>query len=113
MPSRQQHATARRLRRDTTHAERTLWQALRHDALGVRFRRQHPIPPYVADFAAPRARLIVEVDGGQHGGRDDAERDAALRAAGWHVLRFWNNEVLSNTAGVVQRIAEALAQPDD
>jgi very-short-patch-repair endonuclease len=99
VPSRQHHATARRLRVEPTQAERVLWRALRHDALGVRFRRQHPISPYFADFACPSARLVVEVDGGQHGGRDDAVRDAAMRAAGWRVLRFWNIDVLENTEG--------------
>ncbi|PWS37279.1 hypothetical protein DFH01_10535 [Falsiroseomonas bella] len=109
MPSKDEHAKARRLRNAMTDAERKLWQALRFDALGVRFRRQHPVPPYVADFAAPAAMLIVEVDGGQHGGDADAARDAALRGAEWRVLRFWNDEVLGNRDGVIQRIAEALS----
>lgn len=112
MPSRQQHDAARRLRGDPTQAERVLWRALRHDALGVRFRRQHPITPYVADFACVSARLVVEVDGGQHGGDTDAARDAAMIAAGWRVLRFWNNEVMANTDGVVRRIVEALQRDD-
>jgi very-short-patch-repair endonuclease len=113
MPSRQQHNAARRLRGEPTAAERKLWRALRHDALGVRFRRQHPIPPYFADFAAPGARLVVEVDGGQHGGEMDAVRDAAMGAAGWRVLRFWNNEVMANLDGVVARIIEAVEQARD
>ena len=102
--------TARRLRRDSTLAENRLWQALRDDALGVPFRRQHPIPPYVADLAAPSVRLVVEVDGGQHGGPDDAVRDAFMQATGWRVLRFWNNEVLSNMEGVLHVIAEAMRE---
>jgi very-short-patch-repair endonuclease len=69
---------ARRLRRDQTLAEHRLWQALRSDAPGVPFRRQHPVPPYVVDFACVGARLIIEVDGGQHAGDADAARDAAL-----------------------------------
>jgi primosomal protein N' (replication factor Y) len=101
---------ARRLRRDQTLAEHRLWQALRSDALGVAFRRQHPVPPYVVDFACVSARLIVEVDGGQHGADAEAARDAALRAAGWHVMRFWNDEVLTNIEGVLARIAEALRE---
>jgi very-short-patch-repair endonuclease len=96
---------ARRLRRDATRAERVLWRHLRGDALGVTFRRQHPVPPYVADFACLEARLIVEVDGGQHGGARDAIRDSALQAAGWRVLRYWNNDVLTHGEGVVEEIA--------
>jgi very-short-patch-repair endonuclease len=109
MATPQMNRLARRLCRDATAAERVLWQAVRPTALGVGFRRQHPIPPYIADFAAPDARLVVEVDGGQHGEGRDALRDAALAAAGWRVLRFWNDEVLRNTEGVLQRIAEAIA----
>ena len=103
------HDRARRLRRDSTDAERALWHALRRNALGANFRRQHPIPPYVADFACVEARIVVEVDGGQHGGPRDTTRDAAMHAAGWRVLRFWNDEVLHNKAGVLTRIKEALA----
>jgi primosomal protein N' (replication factor Y) len=103
------HDRARRLRRDSTDAERALWHALRRNALGANFRRQHPIPPYIADFACVEARIVVEVDGGQHGGPRDTTRDAAMRAAGWRVLRFWNDEVLRNRAGVLTRIQEALA----
>ena len=73
------------------------------------FRRQHPIPPYITDFAAPSLRLIVEVDGGQHSDGVDAERDAALTQAGWHVLRVWNNDVVGNLDGVVHRIREVIA----
>jgi very-short-patch-repair endonuclease len=102
--------TARRLRRDSTLAEHKLWQALRNDALGVPFRRQHPIPPYIADFAAPSLGLIVEVDGGQHAGDADAERDAALAAAGWRILRLWNNDVVGNLTGVLHRVGEVIAE---
>jgi primosomal protein N' (replication factor Y) len=103
------HTRARRLRRDPTDAERALWHALRRNALGVGFRRQHPIPPYFADFACVEARIVVEVDGGQHAEPRDATRNAAMQAAGWRVLRFWNDEVLRNRAGVLTRIQEALA----
>jgi very-short-patch-repair endonuclease len=99
---------ARRLRRDQTLAEHRLWQALRSDALA--FRRQHPVPPYVVDFACLSARLIVEVDGGQHGEDVDAARAAALRAPGWCVVRFWKDEVLTNVEGVVHRIAEVVRE---
>ncbi len=109
MVSTNTHTSARRLRRESTDAERALWHALRRNALGAGFRRQHPIPPYFADFACVEARIVVEVDGGQHGGSQDTIRDAAMRAAGWRVLRFWNDEVLRNRAGVLTRIQEALA----
>ncbi|WP_237213874.1 endonuclease domain-containing protein [Falsiroseomonas oryziterrae] len=100
-----QRDAARRLRRDMTNAERVLWAALRHDALGVRFRRQHPIGRYVADFACVEAKLVVEIDGGQHGCTLDAERDAAMQRLGWMVLRYWNNEVLENRDGMLADIA--------
>jgi very-short-patch-repair endonuclease len=102
--------SARVMRTGMTPAERHLWQALRGDALGVTFRRQHPIPPYVADFACLALRIVVEVDGGDHGGREDASRDAAMREDGWRVLRYWNNEVFANRDGVVEDIARAVAE---
>jgi very-short-patch-repair endonuclease len=109
MPSTGCHGGARQLRRDLTAVERKLWNALRANALGTKFRRQHPVPPFVADFACVEAALIVEVDGGQHGSERDAIRDAALQAEGWLVLRFWNNEVQENLPGVVVRIVETLS----
>jgi very-short-patch-repair endonuclease len=102
---------ARQLRREMTDAERRLWKHLRNDQLGgCTFRRQHPIPPYVADFACVDARVVVEVDGGQHAdSHRDAARDAFLVQHGWRVLRFWNNDVLANTEGVLLQILAALA----
>jgi very-short-patch-repair endonuclease len=102
--------SARRLRRDATDAERKLWQAIRADALGVRFRRQHPVGGVITDFACLEARVIVEIDGGQHGGARDAQRDEALRADGWRVLRYWNNDVLENVGGVVADIAAVVRE---
>ncbi|TVR83814.1 MAG: endonuclease domain-containing protein [Rhodospirillales bacterium] len=103
---------ARRLRRDGTAAERRLWRYLRNRGLdGHKFRRQHPIGGFVADFACVEAKLVVEVDGGQHGGTEDARRTAALRRHGFTVLRFWNNDVLANTEGVVETIRAHLAAP--
>ena len=92
----QKRDRARELRRDMTDAERALWRCLRMRQLdGFRFRRQWPVGPYVVDFACLSARLVVEVDGGQHADADgDARRDAFLRGRGFRVLRFWNNEVL-------------------
>ncbi|MGK7868921.1 endonuclease domain-containing protein [Falsiroseomonas sp. E2-1-a20] len=101
-------AAARRLRRDATVEERLLWRALRRNALGAAFRRQHPIPPFIADFACIEARLVVEVDGGRRGDAGDAVRDAALVAAGWHVLRYWNNEVRGNLEGVLADVVRVL-----
>jgi len=97
---------ARILRRDATDAERRLWSALRDRRLrGYRFRRQHPIGDYIVDFACPRHRLIVEADGGQHADSTaDRHRTAWLEGEGWRVLRFWNNEALANTEGVVETI---------
>lgn len=99
---------ARRLRREATDAERILWRALRAAALGVTFRRQHVIGAYIVDFACVEARLVIEIDGGQHGGEEDAARDNALHAGGWRVLRYWNNEVSENLDGVLADITRAL-----
>ncbi len=99
--------TARRLRRDQTDAERALWFQLRDRRLnGLKFRGQMPIKSYVVDFCCKSARLIVELDGGQHGEHspEDAKRTADLEAFGFLVLRFWNNDVLSNIGGVVESI---------
>jgi len=102
---------ARDLRRRMTDAERVLWKHLRaHRLEGWPFRRQHPIPSYVVDFASVEARLVIEVDGGQHAASPaDAERDSFLCAQGWQVLRFWNNDVLGNPEGALTRLLEALA----
>ncbi|TVR11619.1 MAG: DUF559 domain-containing protein [Salinarimonadaceae bacterium] len=93
-----QRANAKRLRKEMTEAERRLWHALRaHRFQGLQFRRQVPLGPYIADFVCHRARLIIEVDGAQHGFDGNAQRDAArdawLAADGWRVLRFWNGQI--------------------
>jgi very-short-patch-repair endonuclease len=75
---------------------------------GFRFRRQVPIGRYVVDFACLEARVIVEVDGGQHGDEMDDERTAWLESQGFRVVRFWNSDVLGNTDGVVESIFMAL-----
>lgn len=103
---------ARTLRHQMTDAERHLWFALRDRRLhGWRFRRQHVVAGYIADFACPDAWLIVELDGGQHTAEVDAARTRELEAAGYRVLRFWNNEVLRQTEAVLARIAEVLETP--
>ena len=100
---------ARDLRRNMTEVERVLWHGLRRSQLGWRFRRQHPIPPYIVDFACLEAKLVVEADGGQHSlAGEHQRRDDDLRSWGWQVLRFWNNDILENRAGVLQTIAAAL-----
>jgi very-short-patch-repair endonuclease len=89
-----------------TVEETRLWLDLRKDQLGVRFRRQVPVGPYIVDFACLPLRLIVEVDGSHHRGEDDRRRDAWLRYRGFTILRFWNDEVYRDLAGVVARITE-------
>jgi very-short-patch-repair endonuclease len=102
--------TARKLRASPSDAEIRLWSRLRRRQLdGFRFRRQQPIGPYVVDFFCPEARLIVEADGGQHvDSKTDELRTRWLEARGYRVIRFWNNDVLANTEGVLLRILEAL-----
>jgi very-short-patch-repair endonuclease len=102
---------AKRLRREMTQAERVVWRELRARRFtGFKFRRQEPIGSFVVDFMCCQARLIIELDGGQHAERNaaDAERTHWLESRGFRVLRFWNNDVLTNTDGVMLRIAEAI-----
>ena len=102
---------ARNLRKNATDAENRLWSRLRRNQLnGHHFRRQVPIGPYVADFVCAPKKLIVEVDGGQHADRkaSDEARTRYLEDEGFCVLRFWNNDVLSNTDGVVETIQATL-----
>jgi very-short-patch-repair endonuclease len=105
--------TARKLRQNQTDAERALWFRLRDRRLGgLKFRRQMPLGRYVADFCCEAAHLIVEIDGGQHaaGSEEDALRTRTLEAMGYLLLRFWNNEVLQNTEGVVDSIVSTVNQ---
>jgi very-short-patch-repair endonuclease len=99
---------ARGLRRRSTEAEKLLWRRLRaRDLGGEKFRRQVPIGPYYVDFVAFEPRLVIEVDGGQHAD-DGPERTRYLEAEGFRILRFWNNEVLRNTDGVLRTILAAI-----
>ncbi len=107
---------AKALRRDMTEAERIIWYNVRgHRLQGASFRRQTPIGPYVVDFVCHAAKLIIELDGGQHfepgNMARDARRTAFLTAQGFRVLRFNNHEVTKNKAGVLETIAAALGQP--
>jgi len=94
----------RALRREMTDPEKRLWRALRARQLGVKFRRQHPIGPYIADFYSREAHLVVEIDGATHSEPDaieyDRQRDAYMRALGLDILRFTAEEVLHNLEGV-------------
>lgn len=101
---------ARILRRNLTDAERRLWRILRYRQIdGFRFRRQAPIGQYIADFVCFAARLVIEVDGGQHSEPEkDAVRTCWLDSQGVRVLRFWNNDVLGNPEGVAEVIRRAL-----
>ena len=94
-----------------TEAEKLLWYYLRAGRFGRKFRRQVPVGPYVADFLCEDARLILEVDGGQHADRllHDAERTSWLQGQGYEVMRFWNNEVLGNIEGVLITVKEKIS----
>ena len=99
---------ARRLRREATDAERRLWSRLRNRQIGgFKFKRQETIGRFIADFACMECRLIVEADGGQHGEEADRERTAYLDQLGWKIMRFWNNDILQNTDGVLEAILAA------
>jgi very-short-patch-repair endonuclease len=102
---------ARGLRSRMTNAERKLWFALRDRRFeGFKFRRQVPLGQFIADFVCFEARRVIEVDGGQHAANfRDQYRDRWFAANRFRVMRFWNNEVLSNLEGVMTVLAEALA----
>ncbi len=104
---------ARTLRANMTDAERRLWYLLRaHRFEGVKIKRQAPIGPYIVDFVSFERRLIFEIDGGQHAENEaDQRRTRWLEREGFRVLRFWNNEVLKNTNGVLEIILSAFADP--
>jgi len=101
---------ARQLRQNPTDAELRLWLALRDRRLsGYKFGRQHPIGEFVVDFVCTKHKIVIEADGGQHAENPaDALRTERLEAEGWKVIRFWNNDILSNTEGVIETILIAL-----
>ncbi len=112
MRERQKMDFARRLRRNMTDAEASLWHHLRNRALaGCKFRRQHPIGTYIVDFACLERRLVIELDGGQHADDpNDQARTQWIQANGYRVLRFWNNDALLQQQVVLAVILEALEE---
>lgn len=105
---------ARNLRNNPTDVESKLWKYLRRQQMaGYKFRRQVVIEPYIVDFVCFEAKLVIELDGGQHQleEKDDRERDDYLKRCGYRVLRFWNNEVIENIVGVLEEIRTYLITP--
>ena len=102
---------ARDLRQSMTDAEALMWDKLRSRRFeDLKFRRQHPIPPYIADFFCEELGLIIELDGGQHTEDKDHQRTKFLEAQGYQIIRFWNNDVLNNIEGVMTKIKEETSQ---
>jgi very-short-patch-repair endonuclease len=99
---------ARTLRKQPTSAEKAMWRLLREGFPDARFRRQVPIRSFIADFASHRARLVIEVDGGQHCAQRDAKRTGLIEQEGYRILRFWNHDVLGNPDGVHSVLCRAL-----
>jgi very-short-patch-repair endonuclease len=109
-----QKTRARKLRSDITDAEKKLWEHFRDRQLcGAKFRRQHPIGPFITDFCCMERGLVVEIDGGQHASQVEADqqRTVFIEKQGYRIMRFWNNDVLTNLAGVLERISEELKRP--
>jgi very-short-patch-repair endonuclease len=109
------HAFARKMRAEPTRAEYKLWWLLRNKAAGgLRFRRQHPIGPYIADFCCPAAKLVIELDGSQHGSDRNAQHDAQrtrwLEKEGYRVLRFDNEGFLSDPHAALEFIWRAVQE---
>lgn len=105
---------ARQLRQDQTDAERKLWRYLRSRQFGsAKFRRQHFISPFIVDFCCPERWLVIELDGGQHAERAEADqrRTTSLVDQGYQVVRFWNHEVLNDIKGVLERLWTILNDP--
>jgi len=102
---------ARQLRKNSTDAERKLWQHLRSRQFGRwKFRRQFPVGQYIVDFVCIDLKLIIEIDGSQHAEQIiyDSKRTSFLQSKGYRVVRFWNNEVLENISGVLETLALTL-----
>ncbi len=96
---------ARRMRRHPTRAERFFWDRVRNGQLdGLKVRRQHPVGPYIADFAIPRFMVLIEIDGGGHDSTRDPERTAALATKGWRILRFSDEDIFNDWQGIAEAI---------
>ena len=102
---------ARGLRRNATEAEKRIWHALRDKIPGTKFRRQVPIGPFYGDFLCFSAKVVIDVDRSHHGEAQDydARRTAFIQAQGYRIIRFWNNDVLENTDGVIAMVLESLS----
>jgi very-short-patch-repair endonuclease len=105
------YETAKALRHNQTEAESLLWRHLQAKQLqSVKFRRQQPIGPYIADFVSFQLKLIIEIDGGQHNYQSqelkDTERTEELKRRGYRVIRFWNNDVIQNLESVLESIID-------
>ena len=98
------------MRTEMPEPERRLWHELRAGRLGVKFARQVPIGPYIADFAARREKLVIEIDGDTHDPVADARRDAFFAEQGFRVLRFGNRDVIENLEGVCNEILRVLGR---
>lgn len=102
---------ARALRKRMTDAERKLWHHIRDRRLGgCKFRRQHPLGPFIVDFICLEEKIVIEVDGGQHAENEemDIQRSAYLNKMGYRVFRFWNNHVLEGTGAVLALILASI-----
>ncbi len=99
---------AKNLRKDSTDAEKLFWRYLRSKQMGLKYRRQQPIGKYIVDFVCFESKLIIELDGSQHlqQTEKDKARDNWFKQQGYKVLRFWDNEVLTNITGTLERIKE-------
>lgn len=108
---------ARHNRREMTQSETVLWQALRREFRGIKFRRQHPIGDYIADFLCLTEKLVIEVDGAYHSEpqqqQEDQWRTEFLQDKGYKVIRFTNEEVNTDIKGVIRRIKEELLNNND
>ena len=107
---------ARRLRKESTEAEKLLWRYLRRKSLfGLKFRRQEQIGDYIVDFVCYEKKLIIELDGGHHNQDEtkinDVRRQKWLESQNFNVMRFWNNEVMKNIEAVLQKIKESIPSP--
>ncbi|MEW6516108.1 MAG: endonuclease domain-containing protein [candidate division FCPU426 bacterium] len=104
----------KQLRENMTDVERKLWYSLKDRRFGgLKFRRQHPIGPYVVDFYCAEKHLVVELDGGQHAmnEKQDQEWSRYLELQGYKIIRFWNNDIQNNIEGVLQRLSEYICDP--